>query len=547
MNASEEHLTNVAFPDVRISVHNFGPIANGTVDLRPLTVFVGPSNTGKTYFAILVYALHRILNGFPRLPVKNTHRGFLWAGLPYVKSSARSDEVSDEDLQDVLGKLQIDGRPFSFSDLPTTIRDLVEANIKNPGLLGTDLLTELHRCFDLESVSNMVRVTDQSNEMTVSLGIREGGKDLWNFRLGVLNSDTDVATDGQIEDMNLFPEGWPGTVSRSSEILSRIRHLVSEKEEDHGYYRDSWYLSGHRMGRLIEEIIHEAASSGADTHYLPAARSGIMQSHRVIASSLVARSARAGLEQLPVVPTFSGVMADFLQRLILYDEGSRSRFVPQIPTWGDTSGVNMSDLADALERETLAGEIRTSKSPMGGYPEFVYRPQETEEDIRLSRASSMVSELAPVVLFLRGVVGIGDTLIIEEPEAHLHPAAQTQMAVTLARLVRAGVRIVVTTHSDWLLKEIGNLMREGELGDEPDVNKSNASPPSSLQSSDVGIWLFSRAGTSGGSTVEEIPFDRIEGVEPRDYEDVAEALYNRAADLQNRLEETSRGMKRKHE
>ena len=55
----------------------------------------------------------------------------------------------------------------------------------------------------------------------------------------------------------------------------------------------------------------------------------------------------------------------------------------------------------------------------------------------------MVSELAPVVLFLRGAIDHGDMLIIEEPEAHLHPAAQTQMAVALARMVRAGVRVVV--------------------------------------------------------------------------------------------------------
>ena len=48
-------------PNVRISAENFGPIVNGSVDLRPLTVFVGPSNTGKTYLATLVYALHRIL------------------------------------------------------------------------------------------------------------------------------------------------------------------------------------------------------------------------------------------------------------------------------------------------------------------------------------------------------------------------------------------------------------------------------------------------------------------------------------------------------
>jgi hypothetical protein len=38
--------------------------------------------------------------------------------------------------------------------------------------------------------------------------------------------------------------------------------------------------------------------------------------------------------------------------------------------------------------------------------------------------------------------------------------------------------------------------------------------------------------------VEEIKFNRIDGIEPTEYENVAEALYNRWAGLQNRLEGT---------
>ena len=51
-------------PKVEISVRNFGPIAEADLDLRPLTVFVGPSNTGKTYLSVLTYALHRVFEGF---------------------------------------------------------------------------------------------------------------------------------------------------------------------------------------------------------------------------------------------------------------------------------------------------------------------------------------------------------------------------------------------------------------------------------------------------------------------------------------------------
>ena len=548
MNGSEKHPTNITHPDVRISVQDFGPIATGTVDLRPLTVFVGPSNTGKTYFATLVYALHRILNGFSRLPVKNTRSDLFGFGLLHSQTSVGSAEVSEEELREVLGKLDTSGRPFTFSDLPNGVRDLVEANVKNPNLLGADLKGELERCLALESISRMVRWSVHANVTKISLELSEEGERLWNFSTGTSISDSDVVTDGRIEDLVLLAEGWSESEGASSRILSRIQHLVREKKQYRGPLPDPWFFAAHGGGDLFEDIINKAiASTEVGAHYLPAARSGIMESHRVITSSLVARSARAGLEQFPEVPMLSGVTADFLQRLIHYNERSRHGFALQQLARGGASGASLSDLADVLERETLAGEIRSIESPVGGYPEFVYRPQESDEYIRLSRASSMVSELAPVVLFLRGVVGIGDMLIIEEPEAHLHPAAQTQMAVTLARLVRAGVRVVVTTHSDWLLKEIGNLMREGELEHETDDAEGEESPSSSLNSSDVGIWLFRRNGTTEGSTVEEIPFDPIEGVEPRDYEDVAEALYNRSADLQNRLEETSKDMQSENE
>ncbi len=151
----------------------------------------------------------------------------------------------------------------------------------------------------------------------------------------------------------------------------------------------------------------------------------------------------------------------------------------------------------------------------------------------------MVTELAPMVLFLRGGMGMGDTLIVEEPEAHLHPSAQTEMACTLARLVNAGVRVVATTHSDWLLKAFGNLIREGELNERSDRCAGGSSDQGLLRPEDVGVWLFRKGEAGGGSKLDEIPFDRIEGIESSDYEDVAEALYNRSSELQNRFAEAA--------
>ena len=95
---------------------------------------------------------------------------------------------------------------------------------------------------------------------------------------------------------------------------------------------------------------------------------------------------------------------------------------------------------------------------------------------------------------------------------------------------------MITTHSDWLLKEIGNLIREGELEANPEPEDIQG--PHWLKPDEVGAWLFHKKPETGFSTVEEIPYDRTEGIEPRDYETVAEALYNRSASLQDRWEES---------
>jgi predicted ATPase len=38
----------------RINVKDFGPVAEADIELKPLTVFMGPNNTGKTYISTLL-------------------------------------------------------------------------------------------------------------------------------------------------------------------------------------------------------------------------------------------------------------------------------------------------------------------------------------------------------------------------------------------------------------------------------------------------------------------------------------------------------------
>ena len=94
-------------------------------------------------------------------------------------------------------------------------------------------------------------------------------------------------------------------------------------------------------------------------------------------------------------------------------------------------------MADELEREVLTGQVVVSPD-FTDYPEFVYRKNGVEYP--MAGASSMVPELAPVVMLLRSMVERGETLIIEEPESHLHPDSQRKMAHIVAKIVGMGVR-----------------------------------------------------------------------------------------------------------
>ena len=473
--------------NVHINVKNFGPIEAAEIDLRPLTVFVGESNTGKTYLAALIYALHQHFEGFSQLPwADSTAYYFGFVRRSRDRYPQKRQEEIEQEILEVLEKLNTPERPFKFSDLPQQVRTRPESKLTDK----EDFTNELERCFDLEDDSKLIRFTgNRRNEMNVSLLVREGDQTCWDFEMQAAGSAKPTITGHINPDMTLLA---PNDAMRKTEF-----HEISD------------------VDRLLRTLSTRRWRTG-DSYYLPAARSGIMQSHGVIATALIKRATRIGLDRFEV-STFSGMIADFLEQIVNYKERK-----------GQSNRIRR--VAEQLEAELLEGKIEVERATSEAYPEFLYRPEQAEEALRMSHSSAMVSELAPLVLFLRGIVGRGDLLIIEEPESHLHPDLQTKIAHILARLVRAGVRVVITTHSNWLLQQIGNLIREGEL---QKLGESTSESADYLKAEEVGAWQFYK-----NEPVTERPFDLVEGIEPEDHLDIAEDLYNRSAGLQNRIEQT---------
>ena len=496
----------------RLDVADFGPILSADIEVRPLTVLVGPSNTGKSYLAILLYALHRCFGGrsgflrprfrrFGRVPATSTPLDASIRGSLMDWLSDASDEKSS---------------PAPPPDVVALVRSILEHTQD----LDRSLREELRRCYGVSGLDDLVRRPGANGTRVELTMLRNGaGGGRYRFTFG----PRDGGLSGAVSGVDPAPIGH----RRARRLIRRAMRYGTPDFDSGADYRDQFATFGESEFAMFLASLASRAFRDAfrpvfrDACYLPADRTGVMHSHQVVVSTLVQSATTAGLRPSTNVPMLSGVLADFLSVLIGIDANGRRK---------DSNDV----LETALETNLLGGSISIEPSDTG-YPTFAYRPRGWTDDLPLMRASSMVSELAPVVLYLRHIVKRGDVLIIEEPEAHLHPGMQAAFARELARLVRAGVQVVMTTHSEWFLEQIGNLVRLSKLPENKREGLDGAD--CALRPAEVGAWLFESAGASQGSVVREVTLDSETGLYPTDYDAVSETLYNQSARIFNRLEE----------
>jgi hypothetical protein len=121
-----------------------------------------------------------------------------------------------------------------------------------------------------------------------------------------------------------------------------------------------------------------------------------------------------------------------------------------------------AELAELLEKEILQGKIDFNEPGLEN--EILFQPSEKIK-LEMTIVSSMVKELAPLVLCLRYLAEPDELLIIDEPEMNLHPSAQIAITEFLAMLVQAGLKVLITTHSPYILDHLSNLMKAAKYKD----------------------------------------------------------------------------------
>ena len=139
-----------------------------------------------------------------------------------------------------------------------------------------------------------------------------------------------------------------------------------------------------------------------------------------------------------------------------------------INRWQKTEDNRLIDLAKALQTLGLTWkvdakqindvqiELRVGRLPRSG---------EVEDMVSLADVGFGVSQTLPVLVALL-VAEPGQLVYLEQPEIHLHPRAQAALAEVLADAANRGVKVVVETHSDLLLRRIQTLVAEDKISPE---------------------------------------------------------------------------------
>lgn len=120
------------------------------------------------------------------------------------------------------------------------------------------------------------------------------------------------------------------------------------------------------------------------------------------------------------------------------------------------------------EGNTFSYNLRAWLSLISPNVKFDYQVNEMSDDsyatyngFRTSNVGFGLSYTLPVIaLLLRASLLPGSIVLLENPEAHLHPKGQTEMGKLIACAVKAGVQVIIETHSDHLFDGIRIFAKE---------------------------------------------------------------------------------------
>nr|VFK38998.1 MAG: AAA ATPase domain-containing protein [Candidatus Kentron sp. TC] len=475
---------------MKIQIDNFGPIRRFECDLdKDLHLILGTNNIGKSYAITVVYLL--------------------------LKSFMEAGEEFDpfEDMKYVMGA-GMDNELFDHmvEQMGEENPDIKKAAVDRTfALLKKGFLKQFQRHFDgtygsIDAVGNRF----SGEEPIIRLLFHEFDIDIGTDRNAFKLTQMNIRM-----DLESIYKGIVGKFEQiSGDLLAARFAKLGHGMEEHGEFTMKYSIAARMFyGHILSEVLKRIHA----ILYLPASRSGLYPTlstfGQIFAELAKSRSFLKGGIELPGIAV---PVSDYFLELSQIDPNKKREQDDPIQR-----------IAKDIENDILNGKVEFDTKTR----KLFYTPDDAGGlRLDMDATSSMVSEVSPIVSFLRHVVSkparlskeaqeAGITpkhlLFIEEPEAHLHPENQVRLMAAFAALANAGVKVMITTHSDFLFNKLNNLILE-----------------KSIDTAAVSAMLFKQ--TDEGGEAVPLAMDDL-GIEDENFIDATERLYDEKVDLIDRM------------
>ena len=392
---------------------NIGPIKEAELELGDLTIIAGRNNTGKTY---MVYTLYGFLKNFTDLL-------FGKAGSRFFES--HFEKMVSLSTDELVSKLIAEGQVEWEVDKNFLIEEQAR------------LIQKMTREFSEHGISRVFNTSqgsfedaslesEFSAEISTHIDLDISSKKGRNLSIGyngtkiiVLLTNSEPVRDSETE---------PLLIKRIFELIYSYFFLLDSFESKHRPF-------------ILSSARH---SIPLFTNELDYVRSQVV---RLLQQQEDGQNGESALGSDPLRNTSR-------YALPIHDNIDFSRSIPGRAEGNDNKPRNVfpGDIEKMMEGyfQSRNGDLRFISSA----------DNRLDFDIPLHLASSSAWEMSNLYFFLGYFMDnrSGDFLIIDEPESHLDTANQIQFARLLARLVNSGTKVLITTHSDYIIKEINNLI-----------------------------------------------------------------------------------------
>lgn len=386
----------------KFNFKKLGPIKEGSVTLAPFTIICGRNNVGKTYISHAIYAC--------LLEVKKQ----LFSLDPItVQSALKADREFGRDLS-------------SDFDIQTVN---IKNNIPSPKDISSKVNSELSKgglakFFNSESIFKELEIDFEFNLDMDDLIYRHPIHAKYDF------GGTEVSCHKLENSYDLILTFIKKNEIVKNEIGPSIVSIIAVNNALNSLVNlDSYIATSERTGIALFQPTFDTLNTQLGREAFKVKKMGKSPKH---------------------IASFLGKLHNFPQPVIDNIEFIRTREPLNTLAPLKDSGL----LSKQLSR--LSGGEFLEKSDS-----IDFKPSESTVTIPFSMASSSSKSVYLIEKFIKREAKSGSILIIDEPELNLHIDNQVQMANLLATLVNNGVQVLITTHSDHMLREINILMMLG--------------------------------------------------------------------------------------